>query len=102
MARQYAQVHSFLRLPNPQLADLTKMKIPVQGHFGQKDEVVGFSSPQDYIPLRDKLVAAGVQFELFEYPTGHAFTNPSNPNYSKESCSLALGRMYKFMQEKLQ
>jgi len=66
------------------------------------------------IPLRDSLLllkdakamaekfdVGRVTYELFMYDTGHAFTNPSHKNYTKEICDLALGRMIDFMKKHL-
>ena len=94
----------FYGIPDQTKFDLTKITIPVQGHFGKKDEIVGFSSKKDYDALNEKLKAANVKFELFEYDAGHAFVNPLNiigPNYTKECADLAFGRLYKFMQKNL-
>jgi len=92
---------SFYGIPGAQLVDVTKVKVPLQGHFGELDDLVGFSSPADYTALKEKLSSVGASFELFTYPTGHAFTNPSNPNYSKDVATLALGRLYEFMKKHL-
>ena len=91
----------FYGIPRQDEFDLTTIRIPVQGHFGELDEVSGFSSPADYNALNEKLKAAGVPFELFTYKAGHGFTNINNPNYSKEATTLAFSRLYKFMEEKL-
>merc|ERR1711894_64270 len=63
----------FYGIPNTKLCDVSKIKIPVQCHFGEKDEVVGFSSPADYQALEEKLKAGGVDYEMFIYDAGHAF-----------------------------
>jgi len=81
--------------------ELVRIRAPVQAHFGEKDDVVGFSSPADYGPLAQKLIAAKAPFELFTYPAGHAFTNPNNPNYSPECTTLAFKRLYDFMKKHL-
>ena len=92
----------FYGIPSSDLCDLGKIKIPVQAHFGSKDNLEGFSSPKDAKALAEKFDAGGVTYELFMYDTGHAFTNPTNPNYTKEICDLALGRMVEFMKKHLQ
>lgn len=90
----------FYGIPSP-MDQLKGLKKPVQCHFGKKDDIVGFSSPQDYNKLREMLKEAGVQFEFYEYDAAHAFTKTDGPNYNKEACDLALSRTYKFMQDKL-
>lgn len=92
----------FYGIPRGTTYDLTKIHIPVQAHFGEKDDAVGFSSPADYEPLNDLLVGAGVPYEMYTYPTGHAFTNNTNPNYSPELTKLAFERVYDFMHKHLQ
>lgn len=91
----------FYGIPSAELCDVGKIKIPLQGHFGSKDTLAGFSSPKDVESLKQKLDTGGVNYEVFMYDTGHAFTNPTNPNYTKEICDLALGRMIDFMKKHL-
>jgi len=80
---------------------LARIRIPVQAHFGDRDDAVGFSSPAEYVPLGEKLVASGVPYEVFTYPAGHAFTNPTQPNFSADCTRLAFGRLYAFMKKHL-
>ena len=91
----------FYGIPKAALADLTTIRIPVQGHFGELDEAVGFSSPAEFNPLKERLIAAGVPYEMFTYAAGHGFTNPNNPNYSQEACELSFKRVYEFMAKHL-
>ncbi len=94
----------FYGIPNAKYGDLCKIKIPVQGHFSTKDHCVGFAAPEDYLPLNEKLLAAGVPYELFEYEAKHAFTNTSDlytDRYDKEQTDLAFGRLYRFMDKTL-
>ena len=92
----------FYGIPRSDLCDVGKIKAPVQAHFGSKDTLEGFSSPRDAKALAEKFDATGVNYELHTYDTGHGFTNPTNPNYTKEICDLALGRMVDFMKKHLQ
>ena len=92
----------FYGIPSSDLRDVEKIKIPMQAHFGSKDTLEGFSSPKDAKAMAEKFDAGGVTYELFMYDKGHAFTNPTNPNYTKEICDLALGRMIDFMKKYLQ
>jgi carboxymethylenebutenolidase len=91
----------FYGIPRSEAFDLTKIRIPVQGHFGEKDNIVGFSTPSDYEPLNAKLLKAGVPYVMHTYPVGHAFVNPSGPYYDAEATKLALSRMYEFLQKNL-
>lgn len=92
----------FYGIPKPALADLTQIRIPVESHFGELDEVAGFSSPADYNALNEKLAAAGVHHKLYTYKAGHGFTNVKNANYNPDACRLALSRVYEFMQKNLE
>ncbi|XP_033727156.1 protein usf-like [Pecten maximus] len=83
------------------LADLSKITIPLQCHFGANDAVEGFSCPKSQAKLKEKLDRGGVKYEFHSYQAGHAFTNPTSDNYNKECCDLAIGRMVEFMTKNL-
>ncbi|CAM6087649.1 unnamed protein product [Calypogeia fissa] len=69
---------AFYGTPNPGLADVSKVKVPVQAHFGEKDSTKGFSDLEAANALEEKLKASGVPSEVFIYPgQGHAFMNSS-------------------------
>ena len=91
----------FYGIPDDTLADVTKITIPLQCHFGTLDDVKGYSDPEAQKLLREKLDAAGVKYEWFVYEAGHGFTNPNNPNYQKDICDRALTSMVTFMQRHL-
>ncbi|KAL3702232.1 hypothetical protein R1sor_020254 [Riccia sorocarpa] len=68
----------FYGTPNPGLADVTKVKIPVQAHFGELDGFKGFSDVETAKALEEKLKQAGVPHEIYIYPkVAHAFMNAS-------------------------
>jgi carboxymethylenebutenolidase len=91
----------FYGIPGEGLCDVGKIKIPVQCHFGELDDMAGFSSPKDVEALKGKLEAGGVNFEVHMYKAGHAFTHKGGANYNKEACELALQRMIDFMKKNL-
>lgn len=91
----------FYGIPGEALCDVGKIKIPLQCHFGELDDKVGFSSPKDVETLKAKLEAGGVNFELHIYNVGHAFTHKGGAFYNKEACELALQRMIDFMKKNL-
>ncbi|XP_064597437.1 LOW QUALITY PROTEIN: protein usf-like [Liolophura sinensis] len=99
--RDLRRQQPFYGIPGASLADVSKIKIPVQGHFGEKDELEGFSSPKDVKALEEKFKSGGVQYELFNYPAGHAFTTPQVPNYNADCCKTAFGRLVEFMNKNL-
>uniref|UniRef100_A0A0D6R4Q9 Dienelactone hydrolase domain-containing protein n=1 Tax=Araucaria cunninghamii TaxID=56994 RepID=A0A0D6R4Q9_ARACU len=72
-------VVAFYGVPSPQLADPSSVKSPVQAHFGELDNLVGFSDVTAAKALEEKLKASGVPYEVHIYPgKGHAFMNSSH------------------------
>jgi len=87
----------FYGIPGAQLCDLSKITIPLQAHFGSTDALKGFSSPEDAQAVAEKQ-KGNANFTLFMYEgCGHAFTNPTGPNYNEAACKLAMGRMEEFL-----
>ncbi|XP_043688491.1 protein usf-like [Telopea speciosissima] len=71
-------VVAFYGVPSPQLADPAQAKAPVQAHFGELDNFVGFSDVTAAKSLGEKLKASGVPYEVHIYPGNrHAFMNRS-------------------------
>ncbi|KAK3040447.1 hypothetical protein RJ639_028696 [Escallonia herrerae] len=71
-------VVAFYGVPPPELADPAHAKSPVQAHFGELDNFVGFSDVTAGKALEEKLKAAGVPHEVHYYPgIAHAFMNTS-------------------------
>lgn len=69
---------AFYGVPPPELADPAQSKAPVQAHFGELDNFVGFSDVKTGKALEEKLKAAGVPHEIHLYPgVAHAFMNRS-------------------------
>ncbi|XP_041360572.1 putative carboxymethylenebutenolidase [Gigantopelta aegis] len=91
----------FYGVPKPELCDPSTIKVPIQCHFGDKDDIVGFSAPVDAKRLKDQLEAGKVQYEFHGYDVGHAFVNSSGPYYDKEACDLSMERMYAFFEKHL-
>ncbi|KAI4322519.1 hypothetical protein L6164_022205 [Bauhinia variegata] len=71
-------VVAFYGVCSPLLADPSQAKAPVQAHFGEQDNFVGFSDVTAAKSLEEKLKASGVPHEVYIYPgNGHAFMNRS-------------------------
>ncbi|KAK3784196.1 hypothetical protein RRG08_001504 [Elysia crispata] len=81
--------------------DYNNITCPLQCHFGEEDEVVGLSSPADYIALQAKLTDLNKDFEFYTYKAGHGFANPNRPNFHKEAAELSFSRMYSFFEKHL-
>ncbi|XP_042478845.1 protein usf-like [Macadamia integrifolia] len=71
-------VVAFYGVPSSELADPAQAKAPVQAHFGELDNFVGFSDVTAAKALEEKLKASGLPYEVHIYPgNGHAFMNRS-------------------------
>ncbi|XP_077250930.1 alpha/beta-Hydrolases superfamily protein [Tasmannia lanceolata] len=71
-------VVAFYGVPSSELADPSMVKAPVQAHFGELDNFVGFSDIMAAKSLEEKLKSSGVPYEVHIYPgVGHAFMNRS-------------------------
>ncbi|OVA09772.1 Dienelactone hydrolase [Macleaya cordata] len=71
-------VVAFYGVPPPVLADPAQTKAPVQAHFGELDNIVGFSDVTAAKALEEKLKTSGQPYEVHIYPgSGHAFMNRS-------------------------
>ncbi|XP_059661092.1 uncharacterized protein LOC132307379 [Cornus florida] len=71
-------VVAFYGVPSSELADPAHAKAPVQAHFGELDNFVGFSDVTAAKALEEKLKASGVPYEVHVYPgNAHAFMNRS-------------------------
>ncbi|KAA8524707.1 hypothetical protein F0562_011130 [Nyssa sinensis] len=71
-------VVAFYGVPSSELADPAHAKAPVQSHFGELDNFVGFSDVTAAKALEEKLKTSGVPYEVHIYPgSAHAFMNRS-------------------------
>ncbi|KAI3851251.1 hypothetical protein MKX03_002239 [Papaver bracteatum] len=71
-------VVAFYGVPPKELADPTQTRAPVQAHFGELDNFVGFSDITAAKALEEKLKSSGLPHEVHIYPgSGHAFMNRS-------------------------
>jgi carboxymethylenebutenolidase len=82
----------------PPNVDLSKAKIPIQAHFGRKDDHKGFSDQETAQRAEEAVKASGVQCEFYTYETGHAFMNDARPEaYDAASAALGFERVLKFV-----
>jgi carboxymethylenebutenolidase len=77
--------------------ELSKIKWPVFGIFGNQDE----SIPVDQVrQFEESLNATSVRNEIYVYDgVGHAFANPSNDNYAPEETSDAWEKTLAFLKK---
>lgn len=80
--------------------DWSRLQAPVQGHFGDEDELF---SPDKVQALEQTLSDLGKEHELFFYPgTGHAFFNDDQPEaYDESAASIAWTRTLELLRAKL-
>lgn len=103
----------FYGTPKDELADVSTITVPVQGHFGVLDKAAGFSDPAAAAALEEKLKKAGVEHSVFLYEgVGHAFMNElesaiqrrsklGQGEHDQPSVDLAFGRTVDFLKAKL-
>jgi len=64
-------------IPMAALADVSKISVPVLGHFGEQDNLAGFSDPEAVNALEEKLKSGKVDHHLIMHKgVGHGFVNP--------------------------
>ncbi|KAJ4730063.1 Protein usf [Melia azedarach] len=72
-------VVAFYGIPSSELADPGQAKAPIQAHFGELDNFVGFSDVTAAKALEEKLRVSGIPHEVHIYPgNAHAFMNRSS------------------------
>ena len=82
----------------PPAADVVKIKAPLQLHYAGNDERINAGGP----PYEAALKAAGVKFEVHNYPgTEHGFNNDTTPRYDKNAAKLAWQRTVEFFNKNL-
>lgn len=92
----------FYGIPGADLADISTIKIPLQLHFGDLDDVAGFSDLEAQAKLQEKLKSGKVNYEFHCYKgCKHAFTNGTSPNFNKEAFQLSFKRLVEFFQKSL-
>ncbi len=84
-------------------SDVTKIAIPVIGHFGELDEIKGFSDAESARKLQTSWTENGVNGTIYIYPNcGHAFTNEARVEaYNEEAAKQSFDRMYEFFRQYL-
>jgi carboxymethylenebutenolidase len=94
----------FYGIPGKELADPAKARVPLQLHFGLKDQLKGFSDPEAQDNLEKVLKENNINYEFFRYNADHAFANDDPTNtarYDKESAELSRQRVVEFFRKQL-
>ena len=84
----------FYGIPPGQLADPAKIKVPLQGHFANKDD---WCTPAAVNELEKTMKGAGQSPEIFRYDAAHAFANERSEAYDVKSATAAWERMLAFL-----
>ena len=85
--------------PETDAAKLAKLSVPLQGHFGGRDEGIPAARVE---ALRAGLVKAGKTGEVFTYAgADHAFFNEDRPAYHADAARHAWTRALAFLQKYL-
>jgi carboxymethylenebutenolidase len=75
--------------------ELSKIKWPVLGIFGDQDQAISVDSVEAF---ESGLNETGVTNEIYMYPgVGHAFANPSNDNYAPQETADAWKKTLAFL-----
>src|SRR5215211_3167040 len=77
--------------------ELSKIKWPIQGIFGDKDQAIPIDSVRQFEQSLNEL---GITNEIYIYPgVGHAFANPSGDNYAPNETADAWKKTLAFLEK---
>ena len=89
---------AFYGLPPEGAVKPSDIKIPLQGHYANKDD---YSMVQHVKSFEAGLKAAKANFEFFHYDADHAFMNEQRDVYEQVAADLAWKRMVEFWKKYL-
>jgi carboxymethylenebutenolidase len=90
---------AFYGLPPEQAVKSADVKVPLQGHFANRDDWV---APKAVDAFEQALKAAGKDFEFFRYDADHAFVNEQRmAGHDRHAAELAWGRATAFFHRRL-
>jgi carboxymethylenebutenolidase len=90
---------SFYGIPPEQAVKPAEVKIPLQGHFANRDD---FITPKIVDDFEKALHAAGKDAEFFRYDAGHAFVNEQRMVvHDRQAAELAWSRATAFLTKHL-
>jgi len=91
---EFAAGVCFYGIPPKAFADPAKIRVPLQGHFANKDD---WCTPAAVNDLELTLKAAGVSHEVYRYDAAHAFANERSNAYDVACANQAWERMAAFL-----
>jgi len=90
---EFAAGVCFYGIPPKAFADPAKIRVPLQGHFANKDD---WCTPAAVDDLERALKAAGISHEIYRYDAAHAFANERSAAYDVACANQAWERMALF------
>ena len=91
---EFAAGVCFYGIPQKAFADPAKIRMPLQGHFANKDD---WCTPAAVDDLERTLKTAGVRHEIYRYEAAHAFANERSAAYDVACANKAWERMAAFL-----
>jgi carboxymethylenebutenolidase len=88
----------FYGIPPKEFADPAKIRVPLQGHFANKDD---WCTPAAVDDLERELKETGLQHEIYRYQAAHAFANERSAAYDVACANLAWERMASFLRAQI-
>ncbi len=88
----------FYGMPVMEADKLAKLKAPVLGLFGKKDQWI---TPDVVQKFNDVMIATGKSIKTKEFAADHGFANPSSPKYNEPAAQDANKMALSFLKEKL-
>ena len=96
---EFTAAVTFYGLPPADAVKPADVKVPLQGHFANRDDWV---SPAAADAFEKGLKAAGKSFEFFRYDADHAFANEQRVSvHDRHAAELAWGRAAEFLHKHL-
>ena len=93
-APEFAAGVCFYGIPPKAFADPAKIRVPLQGHFANKDD---WCTPAAVDDLQRTIKTAGVRYEIYRYDAAHAFANERSAAYDVACANQAWERMAAFL-----
>ncbi len=93
---EFAAGVAFYGIPPAAAAGPADVKIPLQGHFSNRDD---WCTPAAVDEFEKGLKAAGKSYELFRYESDHGFVNEQRTVHDRKDAELAWGRALDFFKK---
>ena len=85
---------AFYGIPPEQAAKPADVKIPLQGHFANRDD---WCTPQVVNDFEKAMTSGGNKPEVYRYDAAHAFANEKSPAHNAAAAKQAWERMMTFL-----